>query len=107
MKTTTLKLTKDEWNILYNNLHIDRCFMGITLPLDDEFGCFVDVHNVDNFRGSLNDEIDKIYSSDDFIGGVTMNEKYSFYHYQEKIDGDVDAMKRKLNNLKSILNKIN
>ena len=63
MKTTTLKLTNSEWNFLYNNVHSDRCFMGITLPLDDEFGCFVNVHNIDRFKVSLNDEIKDVKGS--------------------------------------------
>ena len=100
VEKVTLKLTKTEWELFEGKYNQVKMFcQGKDFVLD--------VLDVDKFRKFLNDEIDKIYCSDAFIGGVTMNEKYSFYHYQEKIDGDVDAMKRKLNNLKSILNKLN
>jgi len=56
----TLKITKTEYNLISAYVHSDKCFMGITLPLDDEFGCFVNVHNIDRFRKSLNDSIENI-----------------------------------------------
>ena len=52
----TLKITQNEYNIIHRYVTSDKCFMGITLP-DDEFGCFVTVHNTSEFRKSLIDEI--------------------------------------------------
>ena len=63
MKIRTLKITQNEYNLISSYVHSDKCLMGITLPLDDEFGCFVNVHNVNRFRKSLIAQISKNFTN--------------------------------------------